>query len=80
MAKKTTQPLDMTTTQLAQKLGLTQSAVLGLITRGRFPNVRKLPGKTTTYLIPYSDYEAYLVYRTKRNKKHSHATDEKNDE
>jgi len=69
MAKKTTQPEDMTITEVAEKLGRKQRSVLDLIKRGRFPNVRKLPGRTTPYLIPYSDYEAYLVYREARNKR-----------
>ena len=69
MAKKTAQPQDMTTSELAEKLDRSVNSVLGLINRGRFPNVRKLPGRTTTYLIPYSDYEAYLIYREARNKK-----------
>ncbi len=76
MAKKTTQPQDMTTAELAEKLGIKKNAVWGLIHRGRFPNCRKLPGATTTYLIPYSDYEAYLVYRDARNKKRRQAVEE----
>lgn len=76
MAQKTTEPQDMTTAEVADKLGLISRSVVGLIKRGRFPNVRKLPGKTTTYLIPYSDYKAYLVYREARNKKRRQAVEE----
>jgi len=76
MAKKPEQPQDMTTAELAEKLGLKQVSALGLIHRGRFPNARKLPGKTTTYLIPYSDYESYLVYREQRNKKRRQPVEE----
>jgi len=76
MAKKTEEPEDMTTTELAEKLGIGHRAALGLINRCRFPNVRKLKGVTTTYLIPYSDYEAYLVYREARNKKRRQAVEE----
>lgn len=71
MAKATTQPQDLTTTQVAEKLGITSLAVQGLIKRGHFPNVRKLPGKTTTYLIPYPDFESYLVVREARRKRKS---------
>ena len=77
MTKKQEQPEDMTTAELAEKLGVKKNAVWGLIHRRRFPNARKLPGKTTTYLIPYSDYEAYLVYREKRNKKRRQVEDVK---
>lgn len=76
MAKKTTQPPDMTTAELAEKLGIKKNSVWGLIQRGRFPNYRKLPGKTTPYLIPYSDYETYLVYREARNKKRRQPVEE----
>jgi hypothetical protein len=76
MAKKPTQLPDMTTAELASKLDIKASGALGLIKRGRFPNFRKLPGKTTTYLVPYSDYEAYLVYREARNKKRRQPVEE----
>jgi len=72
MAKaKTTQQPDLTTAEVAEKLGITSLAVQGLIKRGHFPNVRKLPGKTTTYLIPYSDFESYLAVREARRKQKS---------
>ncbi len=68
--KKKKEPQDMTIREVAEKLGITSSAVLGLINRGRFPNAHKLPGgKRMPYLIPDCDYDAYLVYREARNKK-----------
>ena len=76
MAKKPEQPQDLTTAELAEKLEIHRTSVFGLIHRGRFPNARKLPGKTTTYLIPYSDYESYLVYREARNKRRRQPVEE----
>lgn len=70
------QPIDLTTSQVAEKLGITNLAVRGLINRGRFPNVRKLPPMNGTYLIPYSDFQEYLKYREARNKKRRQAVEE----
>jgi len=69
MAKKTNQPTEMTTAQVAERLEITPLAVRGLIKRGHFPNVRKLPAANGTYLIPYSDFESYLVVREARRRK-----------
>jgi len=71
MAKKATQPIDITTAEAAGKLGLSTDAVLGLIRRGHFPNARKLPGKTSTYLIPCSDVDQLLAVREARRKRKS---------
>lgn len=46
---------NMTTAQVAQVLNLTTRAVQNLAKAGRFPGAVKLPGKTSTYLIPRSD-------------------------
>lgn len=64
-----TKVLDLTTAQVAKHLDITASAVLGLLNRGRFPNARKLPGKTTTYLIPLSDVDHYLEVREARKRR-----------
>jgi len=70
MTKKVNRPAELTTTQVAERLGITPCAVRGLINRGHFPNWSKLPGATSTYLIPLSDLENYLPVREarKRNK------------
>ena len=69
MAKTTTtQPQDLTTAEVAERLGIKPLSVLGLIKRGHFPNTRKLPGKTSTCLITYSDFENYLAVREARRK------------
>lgn len=65
-ATKKPAPIDMTTKEVADKLERSTDAVLGLIHRGHFPNARKLPGKTSTYLIPLSDVESYLEVREAR--------------
>lgn len=69
MVKTINQPIDLTTAQVAERLGLKPHSVFGLIQRGHFPNVRKLAGKTTTYLIPLSDLEAELARREARKQK-----------
>jgi len=70
MKKATTQP-DLTTTEVAKRLGIVSRSVLGLIKRGRFPNARKLPAFNGTYLIPFSDVENYLAVREARRKRKS---------
>ncbi len=69
MSKAQNKPIDITTAEVADKLERSTDAVLGLIKRGHFPTARKLPGKTTTYLIPLSDVEAYLAVREARKQK-----------
>ena len=76
MAKKTTEPQEMTIKEVAEKLDRKPRSVLGLIKRGRFPNVRKLPGRTMPYLIPCSDFDEYLKYREARNKKRRQPVEE----
>ena len=77
MAKKAIQPpQDLITSEIAERLGISPRAVCGLIERGRFPNARKIPGGRGTHLVPYSDYESYLVYREKRNKKRRQPVEE----
>ena len=71
MVKKTTQPTELTTAQVAEQLGITSLAVRGLIKRGRFPNAHKLPAFNATYLIPLSDLENYLPVREARKRKKS---------
>jgi len=66
-----TQPIDLTTAQVADKIERSTDAALGLIHRGHFPNARKLPGKTATYLIPVSDVEHYLEVREARKRRKS---------
>lgn len=75
MAKAEHAPTDLlTTAQVAQELGIIPKSVLGLIERGHFPNSRKLPGgKNSTYLIPYSDFVAYLAVREARKQKRRQA-------
>lgn len=70
MTKKAIKSIDLTTAEVAQQLGITRRAIVGLIQRGRFPNARKLPAVNGTYLIPLSDLENYLPIREarKRNK------------
>ena len=70
MTKAATQR-DLTTAEVAEKLGIKPVSVWGLIKRSRFPNAHKLPGKTSTYLIPYSDVENYLAVREARRKQKS---------
>jgi len=70
------QPIDLTTKQVAEKLGITTLAVRGLIHRGHFPNARKLPSATGTFLIPCPDLEQYLKYREARNKKRRQPVEE----
>jgi len=74
MAKKMDQPIELTTAQVAEQLGITPLAVRGLIKRGHFPNWRKLPGKTATYLILCSDLEQYLAEREARKLKKKSAS------
>jgi DNA-binding transcriptional regulator LsrR (DeoR family) len=69
MVKTPEQPTEFTTSQVAEKLGIVSRSVRGLIERGRFPNARKLPGSTNTYLIPLSDLEAELARREARKQK-----------
>ena len=69
MKKTAIQPRDLTTTEVAEQLGVTPRAVLGLIQRGRFPNAQKLPAVNGTYLIPLSDLENYLPVREARKRK-----------
>jgi len=69
MTKKVNRPAELTTTQVAERLGITPCAVRGLINRGHFPNWSKLPGATSTYLIPLSDLENYLPVREARKRK-----------
>jgi len=68
---KVTQLQELTTAQIADRLGITPLAVRGLIKRGHFPNVRKLPAANATYLIPYSDFENYLAVREARKRQKS---------
>lgn len=72
--KKTTQPIELTTAQVAEKLDITPLAVRGLIKRGHFPNFRKLPAVNGTYLIPISDLETYLEVREARRKRRKTAS------
>jgi len=75
MAKATIPPMDLTTLEIAERLGITSRAVRGLINRGRFPNARQVPG--ATYLIPYSDFENYLEVREGRKLKRKSAPPKK---
>lgn len=68
-----TRPQELTTAEVAEQLGITPLAVRGLIKRGHFPNFRKLPAANATYLIPYSDFESYLVVREARRSKRKSA-------
>ena len=77
MVKTTNQPIDLTTAQVAERLGIIRKSVRGLIERGHFPNARKLPGKTTTYLIPLSDVEAFLAVREARKQKRRQSVKDK---
>jgi excisionase family DNA binding protein len=69
MVKTTEQPTELTTSQVAERLGIVSRSVRGLIERGRFPNARQLPGSTNTYLIPLSDLEVELARREARKQK-----------
>jgi excisionase family DNA binding protein len=72
MAKTTTPPqTELTTSEVAERLEISSEAVRGLILRGRFPNVRKLPKFNGTYLIPLSDLENYLPIREARKRQKS---------
>lgn len=61
---------ELTTSELAEKLGITPKSARGLIQRGHFPNARKIgTGKTMPYLIPLADLEAYLEKREAQKEK-----------
>jgi excisionase family DNA binding protein len=52
---------DITVAQIAKLLGVTPRAVQHMIKRGEFPNARQIPGgRTSPFLVPQSDLEAYL--------------------
>ncbi len=75
MKKTTTKPDDLlTTSEVAVELGITPSAALGLANRGRFPNARKLPGRTGTFLVPRSDVDSLKAVREARKLKRKSAT------
>ena len=72
MAKvTTTKPIDLTTAEVAKRLGIKSRSVLGLIERGHFPNAHKLPALHATYLIPCSDLDDYLAKHEARRKRKS---------
>jgi len=77
MAKAKILPRDLTTSEVAERLGITPRAVRGLIQRGHFPNARKLPGASNPHLIPLPDVEDYLVVREARRKEKSAAVPKK---
>jgi len=78
IAKTTTpHPKDLTTAEVAEMRKITTQAVRGLIQRGHFPNVRKLPGRTGAYLIPCSDLEHYLVLCEARKRQKSASSPKK---
>ena len=56
----------LTTVEVAGELRVTARMVRKYISAGEFPNSKKLAGKTTTYLIPRSDVDAYVAARKKR--------------
>ena len=60
MKDKPIPPNEYTTTEVAKLLGISPRAVRQHLDAGDFPNARKLPGSTNTYLIPRADVEAYL--------------------
>ncbi len=74
MVKQVTPPRELTTSEVAERLGIMPISVRGLIKRGHFPNKRKLPGKTSTYLIPNSDVEQYIAEREARKLKRKSAS------
>jgi excisionase family DNA binding protein len=67
------QPKELTTSEIAERLGITPLAIRGLIKRGHFPNFRKLPGASNPYLVPQSDLDTYLVAREARKLKRKSA-------
>jgi len=68
MKDKTTPPNDYTTTEVAALLGISPRAVRQHLDAGHFPNARKLPGFTTTYLIPRADVKAFLQKKRRQLK------------
>jgi len=50
----------LSTSQIAERLGVTRRTVNRLVERGEFPNARKLGGgRNSAYLIPEPDVLAY---------------------
>jgi predicted DNA-binding transcriptional regulator AlpA len=55
----------ITLTQISKEMKMTRMGAHRLLTAGEFPNAKKLPGdkKINLWLIPMSDYEAFLHRR-----------------
>ena len=50
----------LSTTEVAERLGVTRRTVTRLIERGEFPHARKIgKGNTSAYIIPEPDLLAY---------------------